>query len=168
MNAKDIARTFSRNLLAEIGEENLNEVIARNAKETSKGVCHSHDFCDANMVMDGAMKMYGIADPSDENNHALWNEAWDIAVKNCFFVPDDGKELLEVMHQVVAILRNRNIKASVEYPGFISIGDKSFGTVNETWGWNAEDGTDDGGDFEIPSESTDAEKIAATIIEFLS
>lgn len=75
--------------------------------------------------------------------------------------------LLEVKGKVVDRLNALCIPASLEYPGFISVGAKVFGTANETWGWNTDDGTE-GGEFEIPYDSTDAEKIADAIIEFLS
>lgn len=31
--------------------DQLRQVVERNQAETHAGVCHSHDFCDANMVM---------------------------------------------------------------------------------------------------------------------
>ncbi len=48
MTTTELAREFSRRLREEIGAENLNSAIARNAGEVNSSVCHSHDFCDAN------------------------------------------------------------------------------------------------------------------------
>lgn len=31
----------------------MRKVVKRNRAETALGVCHSHDFCDANMVIRG-------------------------------------------------------------------------------------------------------------------
>jgi hypothetical protein len=43
-------------LLAEGIGPHMAEVVRRNASQTSENVCHSHDFCDANMVMADAME----------------------------------------------------------------------------------------------------------------
>jgi hypothetical protein len=57
----------------------------RNAAETDPGVCHSHDWCDANMAMAEAFEHFGL-DPLPEDERAsttatnLWNEAWDAAM----------------------------------------------------------------------------------------
>lgn len=85
-NSIALANEFSKLLRAEIGDVKLAQVIARN-KRKSKGVCHSHDFCDANMVMLVAWnkivaKRLG---PTSEAQTLLWNEAWDIAKHNQFF-----------------------------------------------------------------------------------
>src|SRR3989304_4399232 len=55
-----VAREFSRLLLAEIGNKKFREVVKRNKLEKDKGICHSHDFCDANMVMQDALKIIGM------------------------------------------------------------------------------------------------------------
>lgn len=51
-----LARVFADALRKEIGLDNLREVARRNADEVDGSVCHSHDFCDANMVMDLAWR----------------------------------------------------------------------------------------------------------------
>lgn len=90
---EDLARTFVKELRAAIGEEKFAEVVARNAAELNPDVCASHDFCDANMVMDAAFKTFGV-DPleygyTEEDGMSqevcdLWNRAWD-----------RGKELMQ-------------------------------------------------------------------------
>lgn len=53
-----VAERFCELLRQEIGEERFEQVIRRNhARElpAEQGVCHSHDFCDANRVMDQAV-----------------------------------------------------------------------------------------------------------------
>lgn len=47
------------------------------------GACASHNYCDANMAMDAAMKQvlgdgYRI---DDETLHPIWNDAWSLARK---------------------------------------------------------------------------------------
>lgn len=70
--------------------EEIAEVRKRNATETSPHVCHSHDFCDANMAMDEAWGSFMQAhiDGDDESQAKLWNDAWDIA-----------RELLDLDHE---------------------------------------------------------------------
>lgn len=64
----------------------------RNASQADSNVCHSHDFCDANMAMDAAFNGLGIptclafADDTPEHEEAckLWNDAWTLA-KRLYF-----------------------------------------------------------------------------------
>lgn len=62
-----------------------------NAREESDLVCHSHDYCDANMAMAAAFEKLGVdplpdidndGGPSDEAIAAtnLWNDAWEAAM----------------------------------------------------------------------------------------
>ena len=85
-----LARIFSRLLDAEIGRKNMRMAIWANREEPEgSGVCHSHDFCDANMTMLAATEEIGL-DLDHENNAdaALWGKAWDIAAKSGFFLPE--------------------------------------------------------------------------------
>jgi hypothetical protein len=81
--AEELAAEFSRMLRETLSTEEMAEVKARNAVEQSPDVCHSHDFCDANMVMDAAGKKLGLwsadLDINDQSNMTLWNTAWNIA-----------------------------------------------------------------------------------------
>lgn len=61
----------------------------RNAREESDLVCHSHDYCDANMAMDEAMRKLGLAEQLDSDSERLgdenaltdlWNSAWEKAM----------------------------------------------------------------------------------------
>lgn len=89
-----LAAAFVRILRQTIGEDKYAEVGALNGVELNPDVCHSHDFCDANMVMDAAFKEFGV-DPleygyTEEDGMSqevcdLWNAAWDL-----------GKELMQL------------------------------------------------------------------------
>lgn len=82
---ESIGDRFALNLEEAIGERFYEKVRQRNAKEPSRGVCHSHDFCDANEVMLGALAEHGLGkqfDAGDEGHCALWNAAWDYAAVN--------------------------------------------------------------------------------------
>jgi hypothetical protein len=45
-----LAAEFSKRLASDVGDY-LKELIERNRKETIGLICHSHDFCDANVTM---------------------------------------------------------------------------------------------------------------------
>lgn len=49
-------------------------------RSVGEGVCASHDYCDANMVMDEAFTgLFDRSVASTDEDCALWNAAWDIA-----------------------------------------------------------------------------------------
>jgi hypothetical protein len=75
---KAIALRFDYRLRDELGDEEYQEVLKRN-RTASEGVCHSHDFCDANMVMEEALiDVLGSCEVMDNDEHTeLWNKAWD-------------------------------------------------------------------------------------------
>ena len=77
-----LAKNFSKLLQDEIGQFKTLEAAALNEAEPDEMVCHSHDFTDANMIMAEAF----AADGFDTDDFALWNEVWDIAKKNGFFL----------------------------------------------------------------------------------
>lgn len=74
---------FAEQLLADIGMDNLKEVVRRNATPEYVRCCASHDFCDANMSMDAALKKHGI---DGLKNTDLWNKVWEYAKGKGFFV----------------------------------------------------------------------------------
>jgi hypothetical protein len=91
-SALQLARAFSRHLRATLTTRELAEVIARNKTVTSPSVCHSHDFCDANVVALGALaELFGI--PAErivltEDVLDLLGTAQDIAFSNRFFTAE--------------------------------------------------------------------------------
>jgi hypothetical protein len=82
-DAATLARYFGEVIRQWLTPEEMASVIARNAVETDPHVCHSHDFCDANMAMLRAMAPEQFA-PDDEEQTARINAAWDIARKGEF------------------------------------------------------------------------------------
>ena len=82
--AEAIARAFDARLKAAIGPDNYRAVIDLNGRPDSLG-CASHDYCDANEVMDAAFSdvMGRSTIPDDEEafiseeDTDLWNRAWD-------------------------------------------------------------------------------------------
>ncbi len=99
MMIESLAEEFAHELLSEIGKKNMCEVIRKNHQADYEGCCASHDFCDANMVMNEAfVEIYGREPIFEEINHApldlndnynqdssIWNEAWDTAKLHEFY-----------------------------------------------------------------------------------
>lgn len=80
-----ISHEFAIRLSMEIGDDNLREVVRRNATpDYAPTCCASHDFCDANMVMLDAMRAWGHylftpeGDISDDETR-ICSAAWDQA-----------------------------------------------------------------------------------------
>lgn len=95
MNATEkLAREFSRQLLKRIGIKQLVEANRRNAARGNDS-CASHDFCDANVIMERAFRTaIGRAPlpkdgPMTDATVTLWNAAWTLAKTNSFYV--EGK-----------------------------------------------------------------------------
>lgn len=76
----------------------MQELVQLTRIEQDKTICHSHDYCDANMAMLEAFEKYKItllwpADVEDrpelENEYAmqmkLWEDAWTLAKENLFY-----------------------------------------------------------------------------------
>lgn len=81
-SVEDLAESFSRVLTEYIGEEKMHEVARRNREETDNRICHSHDFCDANMAMHDALHEHLPDLDIDLENEAIigrWSDAWDLA-----------------------------------------------------------------------------------------
>ena len=82
---RDLAAAFSRTIREWLNARQLAAVRARNLRERDARVCHSHDFCDANMAMLAACESLGfdfmatVETDREKAAHALWNEAWGIA-----------------------------------------------------------------------------------------
>lgn len=93
IDAPAAAKAFCKLLREELSAEQMKEVIQRNLDESSDAICHSHDFCDANVVMADACEALGIEIlfPADEpaedllqTQCNLWNEAWSLAKRADF------------------------------------------------------------------------------------
>lgn len=96
---EQLAREFSRQLRDSLLEHEMSQVISLNDSEEDKDCCHSHDFCDANMVMDEAFNTVfnrSCIFPSDVEKNPqladqeiadldLWNKAWSMAKENKFY-----------------------------------------------------------------------------------
>lgn len=90
-----LANEFSRVLSDYLTTEEMAEVRDRNRGKLNSGVCHSHDFCDANMAMAEAAQVLGIraimeqgnetlTEAEEEAGMALWSAAWRLAMVDEF------------------------------------------------------------------------------------
>jgi hypothetical protein len=87
-----LAKAFADELVNELEEDEFNQVNNRNREDLfDKGICHSHDFIDANMVMLSAFKKTFVReyDMHLDSDIELWNSAWQLAKENSFEFPDD-------------------------------------------------------------------------------
>lgn len=79
------AQMFCAVLREELGDDTVDTIANLNAIQADAGVCHSHDFCDANMVMDEALRRAGHNmewDPEvgmPQETVDVWNAAWTLA-----------------------------------------------------------------------------------------
>ena len=78
-------------------------------------------------------------------------------------------ESFATLAAVVHELTRLGFPATLEYPGWILLNGRSYGTANEMWGWDSDVDLPSygelNGDLNIPSDSTDVLAIAAAIIE---
>lgn len=76
-----LSERFAELLHEDLTPAQFAAMVTRNRVETSKGVCHSHDFCDANVTMADAWRQVigDDFDADDEAQTAVWNEAWELA-----------------------------------------------------------------------------------------
>lgn len=78
-----VAYRFATALRAYLGEQKFEQMRRLNATETDKNICHSHDFCDANVFIDEVLSEFGVTlvGKTDFNQQALdlANLAWDLA-----------------------------------------------------------------------------------------
>lgn len=65
----------------------MKAVILRNRTQQRSNICHTHDFCDANMVLHAVFLRYDM-DVAEEGGFnlwgGLWNETWNLAKANEF------------------------------------------------------------------------------------
>lgn len=81
-----IADAFRSVLRSWLTESQLVEVDRRNKAESNPAICHSHDFCDANMAMLEAVERLIGRDMNigDDDDNALFNDAWTQAQADGF------------------------------------------------------------------------------------
>lgn len=76
-----IAGSFVSRLQAQMTAQQFAEMQNLNAVADS-GICHSHDYCDANEVMADAFTNWTgrEVDTTNDDDRALWSAAWAYAM----------------------------------------------------------------------------------------
>ena len=79
--AEQIAHRFVIVLMNWLDPAEWDEMRKLNAVQADPKICHSHDYCDANMAMAEAFESVVGRVPSGEDaDNSLWNAAWEIAM----------------------------------------------------------------------------------------
>lgn len=91
---KEVASQFILNLKREISFSNFGEMVERNEAEEDSNICHSHDFCDSNVLMAEAIsEVMGIdVDTRSTSQLDFWNKSWNLA-KASFEVAYAGESI---------------------------------------------------------------------------
>ena len=85
-----LARMFCEGLHNVLTDQELHTIRHRNRHETEPGICHTHDFIDANLIMLAAWEhldlptRYGSPHP---DHYSLWGSAWQTAMDWGFTPP---------------------------------------------------------------------------------
>ena len=83
-NHRELAREFCHALHRHIGTVGVAKVVELNRREANVHICHSHDFCDANMTMLESWEntFPGLEmDLQDDDHLKAIHEAWTAAAK---------------------------------------------------------------------------------------
>lgn len=80
-----LAHKFAENVRNTLDPTEFADVVLANKLETGSGVCHSHDYMDANECMLDALNHFDLTfDPANQDQCTLMNAAWAMAKKNDF------------------------------------------------------------------------------------
>lgn len=96
----DLSKTFSQLLREALSDHEMATVVSRNETDEYAGCCASHDFCDANEVMNDAfiqlfdrscilpseVEQNPELEAHERKDVYLWNEAWQLAKNNKFYL----------------------------------------------------------------------------------
>jgi hypothetical protein len=90
METIGLATIFGGKVQERLTREQFREAVERNkaqAEGWANPVCHTHDFCDANVLMlEAWAEMFGgEPDPASDEDAELINDAWFIAKAAEFF-----------------------------------------------------------------------------------
>jgi hypothetical protein len=102
---EEIAKAFSAVLKQWLTVQEMAQVVELTKKQTDPLICHTGDFCDSNMAMQAAMVQVGVT-PEDDQEDAddafmsLWNDSWDLAKANLFYVtaPETTEEIVAYLN----------------------------------------------------------------------
>lgn len=121
---EQVAKEFSKVLKTWLSVEEMAVIVELTKKETDPMICHTGDYCDSNMAMHAAMVNLGVLTEDDESDFdepfmKLFNDSWDVAKKNFFYVeaPTTTEEIvayLKAKYDSVSFGTMSKVEASVE------------------------------------------------------
>lgn len=121
---EQVAKEFSKVLATWLSVEEMAEIVELTKKETDPMICHTGDYCDSNMAMHAAMVNLGVLAEDDESDFdepfmKLFNDSWDLAKKNLFYVgaPTTTEEILAYLkakYEEVSFGSISKVEASVD------------------------------------------------------
>ncbi|VWC80629.1 hypothetical protein BLA39750_01171 [Burkholderia lata] len=86
--AARVAKAFCEGLGSLLTADEIDLACEQNRSAQESGVCHTHDFCDANAVMVSAFVTCGLVDRGQDvvadNLQPIWNTAWRLAANAGF------------------------------------------------------------------------------------
>lgn len=105
-----LAIEFSKILHEWLNQDTIDQINSLNEAQEDKDICHSHDFCDANMAMNEAFqKVYGRGlNLGAEEELSITSKSWKLAKENefdfCLFrhnelQPEELKQVLSKYSQ---------------------------------------------------------------------
>jgi hypothetical protein len=71
----DVGDKFAELLRERLTDAEWQKMCKDNLAEIDANICHSHDYCDANMIMQDALDEFGMS----ELDRDVWTTAWDYA-----------------------------------------------------------------------------------------
>ena len=119
-----LALKFCEELRATLTHEQMENVVSINAAEANPNVRHSHDFRDANIVLNDVFLRHDM-DAADEGGMDrwgdLWNQTWNLAKSRGFRMFKRGDK--------VEILKEFQDKGDDEFT-WIALGDEEKGRLD--------------------------------------
>ncbi|WP_313952526.1 hypothetical protein [Accumulibacter sp.] len=83
-----MAIEFSAKLKRWLSREQIKKVVSRNRDEDEPNICHSHDFCDANMALHDVFMKHGMdvtAEGGVSRHCQEWHDVWQLAKQKQFW-----------------------------------------------------------------------------------
>ena len=92
-----LAKQFAITLRDWLSAGEMLRLVDMNAAETDPKICHSHEFCDANLAMNRAAIALDIDLWEKDGTMStatidMWNSAWELAKTNNFWISPEDRD----------------------------------------------------------------------------
>jgi len=87
-DTQKISNAFNNKMREWLDDDEFNSLIKKTKSQTDPNVCHTHDYCDANVIMDECfVEILGREhDCASQTDADIWNDAWTLSKQNLFGV----------------------------------------------------------------------------------